>query len=149
MHRYILSYGEADHNIKIELNARIRKANTYETVNFFGTAIQAMEKSTIFANKLVAIIDRSNPTSRDLRDVHFFFRNHFPINEEVISERTGLEPKQFFLKLKSYIQTHFPNKYLIDANLGMVLNDSQKSWVRKSLLAEIVSYIDLMVFELQ
>lgn len=32
---FLLSYGETDMNIKIEINTRIWKANQYELVNFF------------------------------------------------------------------------------------------------------------------
>lgn len=147
MHRYIFSYGDGDHNIKIECNTRIREANQYETVNFFGSPLQAMDKSSIFANKLVAVMDRKNPTSRDLRDVHFFFVNHFPINEWVIHERTGMNLQVFFQELKKYISKNFKSSEIVDANLWVVLDQEQKQRAKKNLLEKIGSFIDLQIFE--
>jgi hypothetical protein len=72
---FLVSYGDQDMNIKIEINTRIWKANTYEIINFFGASILAMEKSTIFANKLVAVTDRAQIANRDIYDVYFFFKN--------------------------------------------------------------------------
>jgi predicted nucleotidyltransferase component of viral defense system len=45
------------------------------------------DKSTIFANKLVALTERN--TNRDIYDVFFFIQQNFDINEDVILERTG------------------------------------------------------------
>jgi hypothetical protein len=149
MHRYIFSYGDGDYNIKIECNTRVRDANIYETVNFFGDPIQAMDKSSIFANKLVAVIDREKPTSRDLRDVYFFFVHHFPINKAVIQERMNMNLKSFFETLKVYISKTFVGSKIVDANLGVVLDDTQKIRAKKMLLSEIINYIDLQLFELR
>jgi domain of unknown function (DUF1814) len=48
--------------------------------------IKVQNKETIFANKLVALLERF--TNRDIYDVYFFFKNFFDINEKVIFERT-------------------------------------------------------------
>jgi predicted nucleotidyltransferase component of viral defense system len=44
-------------------------------------------KATIFANKLVALLERM--ANRDIYDVYFFFQRLWDINEAVIEERTG------------------------------------------------------------
>lgn len=144
MHRYILSYGESDHNIKVEFNAKVWKANTYEIINFFGTPIQAMDKSTIFANKLIALINRREIVARDMRDIYFFFSHHFPINEKVIEERTQQSIKEFRPYAIAYIQKHFTSKNIVDANLGIVLDPKQKAWARKNLIPKILSYMSMM-----
>jgi predicted nucleotidyltransferase component of viral defense system len=51
-------------------------------------------KSTIFANKLVALTERN--TNRDIYDVFFFIQQNFDINEDVILERTGLSKIDLF-----------------------------------------------------
>ncbi|NCO31503.1 nucleotidyl transferase AbiEii/AbiGii toxin family protein [bacterium] len=48
--------------------------------------MRVQDKSTIFANKLVALIERH--TNRDIYDVYFMFTNIFSINEKIIIERT-------------------------------------------------------------
>ena len=47
-----------------------------------------MDKASIFANKLVALTDRKIMVNRDLYDICFFYKNNFPINEKIITERT-------------------------------------------------------------
>ena len=103
MIRYIYSFDDQANNIKIELNNRIRKNNKYELVEFFGQSIKAMDKPSIFANKLVAIMDRDNFASRDLRDIYFFFEHHFAINSELISERTGKTIKEYIYELRDFV----------------------------------------------
>lgn len=44
------------------------------------------DRASIFANKLVALTERN--ANRDIYDVYFFFKNYFPINRELIVERT-------------------------------------------------------------
>jgi len=84
--KIILSYWEYDINIKIDVNRTIWENNIYEFVNFYWTTIKVQNKSTIFANKLVALIERH--TNRDIYDVFFFFQNMFDINDKIIFERT-------------------------------------------------------------
>lgn len=148
MHRYIYSYGAWEHNIKVECNTRVRKANKYETINFFGSPIQAMDTSSMFANKLVALIDRDKPTSRDLRDIHFFFSQKFPINDAIIHERMDMDSVRFFEKLKTYISENYKSKHVVDANLGIVLSSKQKAWAKKSLITEVINRLDFLIFEL-
>jgi predicted nucleotidyltransferase component of viral defense system len=111
---FLLSYGESDMNIKIEINTRIWKANTYELVNFFGMEILAQDRSTIFANKLVAITDRSLLANRDLYDVYFFFKNLFPLNEAVILERTGKNAKEYLAYLLDFLEKKSGGKNILE-----------------------------------
>lgn len=148
MYRYIFSYGESDHNIKIEFNERIRKANKYETANFFGIPLQVMEKSTMFANKLVALVNRPKLATRDLWDIRFFFKNNFPINTEVIEERTEKNIKNFIQDLIVFLDTKCNKSVVVDANLGIVLTDQQKRWAKKYLVSEVRSLLEYTLFEL-
>ena len=74
----ILSYGEKDINIKVDISRKVWKQNEYEIVNFYGTDIRVQTRPTIFANKLMALLERS--TNRDIYDVWFFFVHLFDIN---------------------------------------------------------------------
>ncbi|MEI7562727.1 MAG: nucleotidyl transferase AbiEii/AbiGii toxin family protein [bacterium] len=86
LHRWIFRYDEKSMNIKIELNKRIWTNNTYKLQKIDSIAIACMTPDCIFANKLVALSERF--VNRDLYDVYFFFREKFPINEALITERT-------------------------------------------------------------
>jgi len=140
--KIILSYWEQDINIKIDISRNIWNNNTYEIVNFYWTNIKVQDKSTIFANKLVALIERN--TNRDIYDVYFMFKNIFDINYKVIYERTGLDLNDIFLKIKSKLEK-LPKNYKILDGLWEVLNEKQKFFVKHNLVKELISILDYKI----
>lgn len=141
---FLLSYGETDMNIKIEINTRIWKSNRYEMVNFFGLEMLAMDRATIFANKLVAVTDRKKVVNRDLYDIFFFFRHLFSVNEAVIQERTGKSLKEYLSELPAYIWKHVTKKSIL-TGLGEVLDAKQKVFVKERLLDELLGVIRFQI----
>lgn len=141
---FLLSYWEDDMNIKIEINNRIWKSNIYEVVNFFWLNILAMEKSSIFANKLVALTDRKRVVNRDIYDIYFFFENMFDINEGVIVERTGKNLKEYLEYLLDFIGKNVNKRNLLDW-LGEVLDNKQKSFVKEKLLDKLIQIITFKI----
>lgn len=140
---FLISYWEMEMNIKIEMNKRIRTANKYETINFFGVDVKVMEKSTIFANKLVALTDRNKVANRDFYDIYFFFRNWFSINESVITERTWKSLLEYLQYLLEFIwKTDTKN---ILHWLGEVLDDKQKLWVKNDLINQLKWLIEYKI----
>lgn len=139
----ILSYSQNDDNIKIDLNRKIWKHNKYEILNFFWTDIKVQKKSTIFANKLVALMERN--TNRDIYDVWFFMKNRWEINEEIIFERTNKTKKELFEDIIKKL-SHLWENYKILDGLWDVLNPKQKAFVKEKLIQELVWKIQ---FELQ
>jgi predicted nucleotidyltransferase component of viral defense system len=134
----VLSYGEHDINIKIDISRNIWKSNQYEIVNFYGTDIRVQDKATIFANKLVALTERS--TNRDIYDVWFFFQNMFPISEAVIQERTGKTTREFLKTVEQKLQK-LPKNYNILDGLGEVLTEKQKYFVKEKLISELMGIV--------
>ena len=57
-----------------------------------------MNKEDVFANKLVALLERSGKTNRDIYDVCFFLKKQFPINISIVESRTQLSYKNTVLK---------------------------------------------------
>jgi len=137
-HNMILSYGQQDVNIKIDISRNIWNSNQYEIRNFYGVDIRTQDKATIFANKLVALIERN--TNRDIYDVYFFFQNNFPINQKVIFERTGKNTHDFFSEILEKLEKLGP-KYNILDGLWEVLDDKQKSFTKNKLISELISMI--------
>jgi len=138
LHRWIFRYDDKSMNIKIELNKRIFKTNTYHIQNIAETKILCMTPDSMFANKLLALSERLY--NRDLYDVHFFFKNNFPFNQEIIIERSGLTTDKFFTQLLKKLPSHFKESTIL-AGLGEVLDEKQKLWVKKSLLEETLEKI--------
>jgi predicted nucleotidyltransferase component of viral defense system len=139
IHRWVFRYDERSMNIKVELNKRVRDHNTYEYKTIDGVKLNCMEKGSIFANKLVALSERI--ANRDLYDVHFFFKNKFPINDDIIIERTELSIDAFLEKLIQTLKTRYAEVSIL-SGLGEVLDDKQKAWAKKNLLTETIDQIN-------
>lgn len=135
-----LSYGENDVNIKIDVNRTIRKNNNYEILDFYGTDIKVQDKWTIFANKLVALTERH--TNRDIYDISFFFNNSFPINEDIIQERTWNDLNTLLKKIKDKLEA-LPKEYKILDGLGEVLDEEQKKIVKNHLISSLIGIIQM------
>ena len=140
--KLILSYGEKDINIKIDINRNIRTNNNYEIIDFYGIDMKVQDKSTIFANKLVALTERF--TNRDIYDVYFFFQKMFDINEEIIIERTWNTKKELFIIIRDKLKV-LPENYKILDWLGELLDEKQKSFVKNKLLKELLWIIEMKI----
>ena len=95
---FLLSYGDADHNVKVEVNVRILMPDIkehYEVKEYLGISMLAGKKDYLFASKLAALTTRSETAMRDIYDVWFFGTNHWDINAKVIKARTGKTIKEY------------------------------------------------------
>lgn len=142
LHRWIFSYDEFAPNIKIELNKRIWKNNEYERVDFLWNSMNVMQKSSIFANKLVACYERTE--NRDLYDIYFFLQNNYNFNGKIISERTGLSSQDFLKNLIDSIPKRY-NKSHILHKLWEVVNQKQKYWIKENLINQVVEDLKKLV----
>ncbi|ATU05584.1 hypothetical protein BKN14_04015 [Candidatus Gracilibacteria bacterium HOT-871] len=132
--KIILSFGENLVNIKVDVSRKIWKNNKYEFVDFFGTTIKVQDKSSIFANKLVALIERN--TNRDIYDVYFFFKNMFDVNEKLVFERTSMILKDLYKKIIDKLDKLGKNYKILDG-LGEVLDEKKKLFVKNELIDEL------------
>ena len=137
---FLLDYGANHKNIKIELSKKKSPYDTYETINFYGTDITAMTKDCITANKFLALYRRW--TNRDLFDIRFFLKNHFPIKKSIIEKESKLTYHKFLLNIKKEITTKFNSKTLL-AEIGDLITEKQKNFVKNSLVQETLGYLDL------
>jgi len=136
----LLSYEDKARNIKIEINRR-SFGSRYEMKTYLGVSILTMVLEDMFAHKLVAMYERMNKTSRDIYDVWFFLSKRFPINENIIKSRTGMDFNDF-LKVCITKLEEFDNKKIMEG-LGELLTDGQKNWVKRKLLSETISLLTL------
>jgi len=138
---FLLDYGKYYHNLKIEFNKRIWKNNKYKKVWFMGVRMKIADEATVFTNKLVALSDRKINVSRDLFDVYYFLNLHYPIDEELIKERTGKSKKEYLQFLIKFIQKNYTNKDIL-YGLGEVLSSGQKPWVKKELISVTIKELE-------
>jgi len=136
--KIILSYGENDINIKIDITRKVWKSNSYEIRNFYGTDIRVQDKATIFANKLVALTERN--TNRDIYDVWFFFKHGFDINEALILERTWENLLDFLWSVEEKLKSLNENYNILDG-LWEILTEKQKYFVKEKLIFELIGMI--------
>ncbi len=131
-----LSYWDNDVNIKIDISRNIWKNNNYEIKNFYWTDILTQDKSTIFSNKLVALLERN--ANRDIYDVYFFFKNNFSLNNDLIFERTWKTRKEVFKEIIKKLESLWENYKILDWLWEVLSWEKQKQFVKTKLLKELI-----------
>src|SRR3989344_2859677 len=123
----VLSYAPGAQRIKVEVNRR-NFGSKYDLKTLLGISMLVMAQDDMFAHKLMAMHERIGKTSRDVYDVWFFLENHWPINKEIVEQRSGKTFKEV-LQLTAEQLENLDNKHVLDG-LGDFLTDPQKDWAR-------------------
>lgn len=138
----VISYDPKAQNIKIEVNRR-QFGSKYELKTFLGVSMQVMVKEDMFAHKLMAMYERIGKTSRDIFDVEYFAKNDWPINKEIVENRSQMEYSKLLEKCIEKLEA-MDNKHILDG-LGELLSDSQKDSVRAKLRNDAIFSLKLML----
>lgn len=149
--KIILKYKNDQIPLKLEINTRINKSDSYEVVNLFGQSILAMKQDCIFANKLVALSERhemrDRVAARDLYDIYFFFQHKFDYNHDLILERTGKTASEYFTYLIDFIPKHFSKENVLRW-LWELVSEKQKFWIKNSLVEEVLKLLKFQIWNL-
>ncbi|MBU2037192.1 nucleotidyl transferase AbiEii/AbiGii toxin family protein [Patescibacteria group bacterium] len=136
----LLSYGNDDHNIKVEINVRQPVADIrdhYELKEYLGISMLAAKKDYLFAGELAALTLRNETAMRDIYDIHYFAKNNWDINAEEIREMTGKTTKEYLADCLAFIEKVKDNQIL--RGLGeLVDGEKEKAWIRAHLKADAV-----------
>lgn len=136
----LLSYGDEDHNVKVEISVRKLTENMkdlYEMKEYLGISMLAAKKDYLFAGKLSALTLRTETAMRDIFDIQYFAKNHWDINAEVIKNFTGKTVKEYLPDCIAFIEKTKDSQML--QGLGELINsEKQKDWVRNHLKADAV-----------
>jgi len=147
--QYFLGYPaeEKERNtIKIDITFPPPKANAYEPKEFtdIDRIINCQTVETMFANKLVALINRweknKSIAGRDLYDIHHFFLRGFRYNEKVIKERRGIAVLEFFKELSDFTEKHI-TETIINQDLNALLSPTKFQKIRKILKRETLMFL--------
>lgn len=141
---FILSYGQAEHNIKIEVSKRIFGSH-YELKNYLGISMLVMIKEDMFAHKLVAMLERAKTANRDIFDAWFFSKNNWPINKEIVEITTGLSFKEYLKKCINFLDKK-SNKNIL-AGIGEFLDEKTKKWAKENLKNDALLLLRLKLEE--
>lgn len=146
---YVLKYSSPSfhrNSIKLSLIDFQLESNKYQPyllpeINRFAYC-QTVE--TMFANKLVAIIDRYQKkqmiAGRDLYDIHHFYIKGFRYLPEIIVERTGKKPIDYFKKLKEFIEKKITEKMIVQ-DLNFLLSKKNFLKIKKVLKQEVIMFL--------
>jgi len=131
---------EGAQNIKVEINRR-DFGSKYEIKSFLGISMKVMVQEDIFAHKLVAMSERIGKTNRDIFDTWYFLQNDWPINKELIENRTKMSFKDFIRKCIVLLENK-EEKYIL-FGMGELLDEKTKNWVRKNLKKDTLFLLKL------
>lgn len=131
----VVSYDTKSQNIKIEINRR-DFGSRYELKTLLGISMLVMVAEDMFAHKLMAMYERVGKTSRDIYDVWFFLNNNWPVNKEIIEQRSGISFKEVLQRCAEQLEKMDNKNILI--GLGESLTGSRKDWARAKLRTETI-----------
>lgn len=135
---FLLSYGDADHNIKVEVSTRILMPDIkerYEVKKYLGISMLVGKKDYLFASKLAALTLRSETAMRDIYDIWYFAKSNWDINAEVVKAKTNKTVKEHLADCISVIEEVKDNQIL--QGLGELLGEKEKAWIRNHLRKEV------------
>jgi predicted nucleotidyltransferase component of viral defense system len=136
---FLLSYGDTDYNIKIEINVRQLMPDMkayYELKEYLGISMLVAKKDYLFASKLSALTLRTETAMRDIYDVWYFAKSSWEIDAAVIEARTGKKTKEYLSDCIATVEEVKDNQIL--QGLGELLSEKDKAWVKTHLRAEAV-----------
>jgi predicted nucleotidyltransferase component of viral defense system len=133
----VFSYGRGLPHIKLELNKRVWKNNSYRTAWFRGLPLLIADEATLATNKLVALTDRKNAVARDLYDSWYFLQAGLPLHDGLIGERTGKTTVNYLKYAVAFIKKTYTRRNVLQG-LGEALDERQKMWARNHLIDETV-----------
>lgn len=136
----LLSYGDEDYNIKVEVNVRKLVSNikdNYEYKEYLGIPMFVAKKDYLFAGKISALTLRNELAMRDVFDVYYFAKNNWEINAEMVKERTGKTLKEYLGDCVAFVEKIKDNQLL--RGLGELVEDEkEKAWIKNHLKAETI-----------
>jgi predicted nucleotidyltransferase component of viral defense system len=135
----LLSYGDDDHNIKVEISVRKligEIQDHYEMKEYLGISMFVAKKDYLFANKLLALTLRNETAMRDIYDIHYFAKSNWDINVEVI-ERTGKVTREYLADCVTFIEK-VKDKQMLQGLGELVDNEKEKAWIRIHLKTDSI-----------
>jgi predicted nucleotidyltransferase component of viral defense system len=137
----IISHDKKSQNVKVEISQR-QFGSRYEMKTLLGISMLVMVQEDMFAHKLMAMLERVGKTSRDIFDVHFFAKNNWPINREIVEARSGMSFKETLAKCIEELEK-VDARHILDG-LGELLTDAQKDWARAKLKSDTIFLLQML-----
>ena len=137
---FLLSYEKGKQAVKIEISKR-KGGNAFEFKNYLGISMLVIKPADAAAGKLAALITRKRFATRDVFDTWYYLKNNWPINELILTEKTGLSLKQALKEAVKKLVIIKENQIL--QGLGELLDNKQKDWAKANLIKDTVFLLKL------
>ena len=141
---FLLSYSNEEQNIKVEISTRRPENNIreyYEFKELLGTPMLIPKQDYMFANKLVALVDRKKFAIRDVFDIHFFASQNWDIEKDIVELKTGKKFTEYLQDCVEVVENIKENQLL--SGIGELIDEKQKLWVKNSLKKETIFQLRL------
>lgn len=138
--KVVLNYGLGEWNLKVEVSNRYW-GEQHDIFSLGGVSINVMRIEDMYANKLVALIERDGVANRDIFDIYFFEKNMVSPNEEIIQNRRGVSLSGHLEEAISLLKS-YPNTRIL-SGLGDLLEPTDKLWVKNNLLKETINKLEV------
>ncbi|EKD78041.1 MAG: hypothetical protein ACD_42C00069G0004 [uncultured bacterium] len=139
---FLLSYRRGLQNIKVEISKR-QFGSQYHVENYLGIPMLIMNQEDVFANKLVALIERQGKTNRDIYDVWFFLKNNFPMNKIIVEQQTKTTYQKAVSLCIAILEKKTDRGIL--SGIGELLDEKQKNWAKSHLRKETIFLLKTQV----
>lgn len=135
----LLSYGDGERNIKIEISTRDLIADLkkhYTLKEHLGISMMVAQKSTLFAAKLAALTLRRETAARDIYDLCYFAKNNWDIDHEILQKLTGKKTKDHLADCIAVIEKIKDSQIL--QGLGELVSEKEKAQIKKNLKTDAI-----------
>lgn len=135
----LLSYGDDDHNIKIEVSTRNFTPNLqdfYILKEYLGISMLVAKREYLFAGKLAALILRNDMAARDIYDIYYFGKNNWDLDKKTVEILTGNNFSECILNSIEIVHSIKENQIL--RGLGELVDEKEKIWLKQNLKNEVL-----------
>lgn len=137
---FLLQYRKGAWHIKHDISLRPTVAK-FSPITFLGIPLLIMNKNSMAASKLSALLTRKKLAARDLFDLWFFLHEDWPIDEAIVKEKTGKDIQDAYNEAIKKVEST-PDNHLLQG-MGELLNNKQKDWVKSKLKPELIFLLKL------
>lgn len=137
---------EQRNKLKLSVSDQVVKTNDYKVVYLpvLDRMASCQTIETMFANKLVAPIDRYKKyktiAGRDVYDIYYFFSQGYMFKKEIIKERTGTTVDKYLISLSSFLKNKVTERILAE-DLNSLLPYERFQKIRKILKSDTLLFI--------
>lgn len=136
----VLDYEQGGRNLKLEVSIRDYPAR-YNLRDYLGISMKVMDLEYMFTHKLMAILDRSSLTNRDVFDTWFYMNKRLMLKKVVLDARLDCTLDEYLGKCIEAVQNIGSNRIL--DGMGELMDADLKKWVKGNLVAEFVQLANM------